>query len=361
MPRSSGRPIPVLIVDDDHAIRGALRRTLDRHGYLCREAADAEEGRELIWQDDPHLLLCDVRMPGESGVELARWVIRERSDVAVVMVTVIDDLAVAEELVELGVYGYLLKPFTPEQVLMQAALALRRREIELENQLYARTLESIVLERTSLLAEELVRHQVSDVIAGPPVDEDALHRLAQAVEFRDREAARHSRRVSAYSRMLAERLGLDIVEQEQIRLAAILHDVGKVAVPDDILLKPGSLKYGEYEVVKRHSEVGYQLLESWPGRLFSVASVIARTHHERWDGTGYPHRLGGDEIPIQGRLTAVTDSFDALTSDRPHRSAMATEDALETMQGESGHFDPGHLEAFLDSRDGIAAVMEGFR
>jgi putative two-component system response regulator len=348
-------PGKVLIVEDEALVRRLLIRILQPQGYRCETVADAAEAREYLHHDVPDLILCDVGMPGESGVDLARWLSREHRDIGVVMVSAADDLQMADELFALGVYGYVVKPFTSTDVLMQVSMARRRRDLELENREYVRMLVSIALQRTTLLLEnfrEAERSQPAD----DAFDERSLHKMAQALEFRDQETGRHTERVSAFCRFLAEGVGLDRVRCEEIRLGSILHDVGKVAVPDRILFKPAALTDGEFETVKRHAEVGFHLLNGWPGRMFEVGSLIAFTHHERWDGAGYPSGLAGADIPIEGRITSVCDVFDALTTDRPYREAMGVDEAIETMTLDVGHFDPELLSTFVGETSVLTAM-----
>jgi putative two-component system response regulator len=348
----------ILIVDDEELVRGTLVRILEPRGYECITAADAAEARERLRRDAPELILCDVGMPGESGVDLARSLTREYPNTGIIMVSAADDLETADELFSLGVYGYVVKPFTATDVLMQVSMAHRRRDLELENRDYVRTLVSIAFQRTSLLLQTF-RGLGGSQDWEETVDERALHKMAQALEFRDRDVGRHTERVSAYARVLAEGAGLDAARCEEIRLAAILHDVGKVAIPDRILFKPAALSEGELETIRRHSEVGFHLLAGWPGRLFETASLIAWTHHEWWDGAGYPRGVAKDEIPVEGRITAIGDAFDALTTDRPYRGAMDANQAVETICAETGHFDPDLLQVFIDEKPQLVDIQGG--
>jgi len=238
------------------------------------------------------------------------------------------------------------------------SMATRRRELEMENREYVRTLVSIAFQRTSLLLETF-RGIGDGQIWEDTADERAIHKMAQALEFRDRDVGRHTQRVSEYARLLSERAGLDVNRCEEVRLGAILHDVGKVAIPDRVLFKPGVLSDGEFETIQRHSEVGFHLLAGWPGKLFETASLIAWTHHERWDGGGYPRGLTGTEIPVEGRITAISDAFDALTTDRPYRGALDMGEAVGTLVGEEGHFDPDLLSIFLDESPQLAVIQGG--
>lgn len=349
-------PVRILIVDDEELVRRTLMRILESRGYECDTARNSDEARSRLLVTTPDLVLCDVRMPVESGVDLARFLIREHPDIGIIMVSASDDLQMADELFSLGVYGYVVKPFTPTDVLMEVSMATRRRELEMENREYVRTLVSIAFQRTSLLLETF-RGLGDSQIWEETADERALHKMAQALEFRDRDVGRHTQRVSEYARLLSERAGLDANRCEDVRLGAILHDVGKVAIPDRVLFKPGPLSDGEFETIQRHPEVGFHLLAGWPGRLFKTASLIAWTHHERWDGGGYPRGLAGSEIPIEGRITAISDAFDALTTDRPYRGALDMGEAVGILVGEDGHFDPDLLSIFLDESPQLAVIQ----
>jgi putative two-component system response regulator len=345
----------ILVVDDEAPMRDVLTRILESNGYHCSSAGDTTAARRLLAEDAFSLILCDVTMPGESGLELIKNIIPLYEHTAVVMISGIDDPAMADTVFEIGAYGYLIKPFTVNQVLVSVSNALRRLALETENRQYAQSLERTILERTELLSRTL--RQAADAQERVrSLDEEAIHRLARVLEFRDLETHRHTERMSAYSQVLASRLGLHRERCELIRLGAIMHDIGKVAVPDAVLFKQGPLDDAEWETIRRHPSVGHQILVGWTGEIFSVGAIVALTHHERWNGSGYPLGLRGAAIPHEGRIVAVADAFDAMTSDRPYRSALTLEHAEEILESERGEqFDPDVVDVFVEA---MATIVE---
>ena len=347
----------ILIVDDDHAVRGLLGRLLEGAGHRWAAASDAAEARRLLAEETFPLLLCDVDMPGESGLDLVRSVLADRQDVAAVVVSGIDDPAIAMRALDFGAYDYVVKPFSNTELLVCVANALRRRHLEMQSRAQHERLEEAVRDRTAEL-----RHAVSRLERSTRELEasrgETIERLSRAVEFRDPETAGHVERMSRYCGMLADRVGLDA---EAVRLASTLHDVGKIAVRDGILLKPGPLTGEERGQMQRHAAIGHQILAGSGSPLLERAATIAWTHHERFDGSGYPRGLSGEAIPLEGRLAAVADVFDALTTDRVYRPALPLEEGLEVMRAERGrHLDPPLLDLFLESMDEVAAVIERF-
>jgi putative two-component system response regulator len=339
----SGGPERVLIVDDEEPVREMIARMVTSGGeWECETAADAAEARRLLASHGFSVVVCDVNMPGESGTDLTRWIREHHPDVAVLMATGIDDPKLAASVLELGAYGYLVKPFKRHEVEINVANALGRRRLELENRDHRALLEQRVEERT----RELRRSR-----------EETIRRLSLAIEFRSRETGEHVERIGSGAGLIARRLRLDPGHYELIRLAAPLHDVGKIGIPDEILLKPGPLTRAEHTSMHDHSEIGYRLLTGSGSDLLETAATIAWTHHERWDGAGYPRNLEANAIPIEGRITAVVDVFDALTHDRVYRPAMDLEKALEIVSaGRATRFDPEVLDAFLDTLDELIAL-----
>jgi putative two-component system response regulator len=255
------------------------------------------------------------------------------------MVTVQDDPELAKVALEHGVYGYVIKPFTVNELVISVANALRRRELEIQNRTHRKELEGTVRVRTAALERSAKQLKLTR--------EETVRRLSRAIEYRDQETRGHTDRMSRYAALLASRLGLDA---ESIRLASPMHDVGKVALSDSILLKTGKLTPAEREQMERHAEIGHEILVGSGSALLELAATIAWTHHERFDGTGYPKGLSGEEIPIEGQIAAIADVFDALTTDRPYRPGFSTDDAMQMMREESGtHFNPELLDLFLDT------------
>lgn len=350
----------ILIVDDEEPIRRMLRRLLERHHYACKVASDATEARRQLEGQDFALILCDVNMPGESGLDLVRHVLREYPHTAAVMITGLDDPQLASIALEQGAYGYIIKPFESNEVLINVSNALRRRRLEIENQAHREHLEQTVLERTAALREAITNLERAerDIRLSR---EETIQRLALAAEFRDDETARHVQRMSHYCALLARRYGLDEGHCELIRIASPMHDIGKIGTPDSILLKPGKFTPEEFQAISRHPEIGYRILSGSDADLLKLAAVIAWTHHEKYDGSGYPRKLKGETIPLEGRIAAVADAFDALTSRRVYKPAFPVDQAISIMrQGRGKHFDPGLLDTFLDSMDQVLVVKDQY-
>ncbi len=350
MSQTEQRPAPtperVLVVDDEPATRRLLGRILVGAGYEWAEAADSEQAYRALNEHDFALILSDVKMPGDSGMNLVKHVLAEHPDLAVVMVTGIDDPALAALALDYGAYGYIIKPFSPSEITIAVANALRRRKLEIENRAHREMLEQIVRERTAALERSAGDLKLSR--------EETIRRLSQAVEFRDEETGHHTERVSRYCELLAELEGLD---GELVGTASPMHDVGKVAVPDRILLKPGKLSDKERREMERHTVVGHEILSGSGSDLLDLAASIAFTHHERYDGSGYPQGLKGEQIPVEGRIAAIADVFDALTTDRVYRPAYTFEQAVQMMTEQRGrHFDPDLLDHFLAALDKIDAI-----
>jgi putative two-component system response regulator len=346
----------ILIVDDEDQIRTLLARLLGAHGYECVTAESAAAGRRLLEAAPFALVLSDVNMPGESGLDFTREVRASYRDTAVVMVTGMDDRRYAEAAIELGAYGYVLKPFKPNELIINVGNALRRRALEIENRSSREQLEQTVLERTSALRDTIAQLESSESELRR-LREETIRRLSWAAEFRNQETGEHIVRMSLYCALLGRLAGLDGESAELIRIASPMHDVGKIGIPDRILLKPGRLTDEERKVMEAHTEMGHRILAGSGVELLDLAARMALTHHERMDGTGYPGRLAGDEIPIEGRICAVADVFDALTSDRVYRKAFQPDEAREVMlEGRGSQFDAELLDLFFGAFDDVLAI-----
>ena len=346
----------ILIVDDEDQIRTLLARLLGAHGYECVTAESAAAARRTLKELPIALVLSDVNMPGESGIDFTREVLAQYPDTAVVMVTGMDDRRYADIAIELGAYGYILKPFKPNELIINVGNALRRRTLEIENRSHRVQLEQTVLERTSALRDTISQLESSDAELRR-LREETIRRLSWAAEFRNQETGEHIVRMSLYCNLLAKLAGLDSDAAEMVRIAAPMHDVGKIGIPDRILLKPGRLTDDERRVMEAHTEMGHRILAGSEVELLDLAAVMALTHHERIDGTGYPGRLTGDAIPIEGRICAVADVFDALTSDRVYRQAFQPDEARAMMvEGRGTQFDAELLDLFFDAYDEVLAI-----
>jgi len=343
----------ILIVDDEEPIRELISQIIKADGYETQTAAGVDEALAYMGQKEYSLVISDINMPNKTGIDLLREVFTIDPNIAVLMATAVDDRKVAVNTLELGAYGYIIKPFERNELLINIANALRRRELEIDNRQYSEELESLVHERTKelRLADIEIRNS----------REETIVRLAKAAEFRDNETAQHTIRMGHYCGILAAKAGLPEEFCEVIRTASPLHDVGKIGIPDTILLKPGALTEEEFEIIKTHTEIGYRILSGSNSDLLNLGASIAYSHHEKFDGTGYPKGLAGEDIPIEGRIAAICDVFDALTSDRVYKAAMSTEKALTILRdGRGNHFDPALLDSFIESLDEIIVLKAKF-
>ncbi|MCC9599919.1 response regulator [Stieleria sp. JC731] len=355
-PSPDTKPGRVMIVDDEPINIKLIQKFLKGAGYNdFITTVDSREAIDLIHQQSPDILILDVMMPHVSGLEILAQVRADKaiSHLPVLIVTASTEEETKIEALELGATDFLHKPVKPTELLPRVRNALVVKEHHDQMVAYSKRLEAEVAQRTM----DLVQSR-----------EEVIQVLACAAEYRDKETGNHVIRVGRYAGLLARQLGCAESDSKLIELAAILHDAGKIGIADSILLKPGKLTEEEFELMKRHCEFGERILKAQPvdyGRnllrqhgsstrspVLRIAAVIARSHHERWDGSGYPDGLVGDEIPLVGRITAVADVFDALSSKRCYKDAMPIEKCVDIMKSERGkHFDPKVLDAFLAAID----------
>ena len=337
----------VLIVDDEPYIRELIQRCLEMEGYDCHTAAHAEAALEALAAGEYELLVSDIHMPGKSGMELLAIVRQRHPDLAVLMVTGVDDRKVGIQALRLGAYGYLIKPFDVNELAINAANALQRRQLALLSQQTQDRLEGEVRRRTAQIRRR---------------EEEIALRLVAAAEFRDTDTGAHVRRIGLYAAALAKLLGWPGSRVDDLRVAAMMHDIGKIGVPDSILLKPGPLLPEEFEIIKQHTVIGARILEHSDISLLRMAREIALSHHERWAGGGYPAGIDGERIPESARIVAVCDVYDALVHDRVYRKAIPEPQVLDMLRAQHGrHFDPRVLDAFLDQVDTFRGIREEVR
>jgi putative two-component system response regulator len=349
-------PSRVLIVDDDRQVLNVLSQLLQTRGYDTACVADVAEARARLEVEPFHLILCDVRLPGESGLQFAQELVTSYPQIAVVMVSGLDEGDIAETALEIGVYDYILKPFSPSEVFISVANALRRRASSLDDEARRRQLSAVVAEQRAALADAgmALAEQERQLQSSR---RETLYRLARVAEVRNEDMGDHMERVGRYTEVLARCLGLDDAQCEALRLASPLHDIGKIGLPDEVLLKPGRLDADELQMMRGHAEIGYALLADRDDELLDLAATIALTHHEHVDGGGYPRGLSDGQIPLESRIVAVADAFDAITSDRPYRPALSIGVALERISGAAGaQFDQGVVQALIDGIDEIVVA-----
>jgi response regulator RpfG family c-di-GMP phosphodiesterase len=328
----------VLIVDDEPAVRKMLAVMLSQAGLQNRSVASAREALDELSKRCFGAVISDLRMPGMSGLELLAKVHNEYPGLAFLVATGVDDVRVGVQAMKAGADDYLVKPFQLDLVLASLERAFEKKALQCEVENYRRHLEEMIAERT-----EQLRTAMADLEKSYSA---TLEALGSAIDLRDGPTAGHSRRVFWYSIKIAQAMGGLDSELRNLGMGAWLHDIGKLAIPDGILLKPGSLTDKEREVMQHHVRIGYDLVKGIP--FLSDAAEIILTHHERWDGSGYPRGLRGEQIPVGGRIFAVADSFDAMTSDRPYRSALPFQRGCDEIQRGTGKlFDATVVRAFL--------------
>ena len=343
-------PPAVLVIDDDDAVRRSADRVLTHAGYSCESVATAAEARSSCDRQSFQLAVCDVGLQAGEGIELIGELKAIRSDLAFLMISGDDRPLVADIAADRGAYGYLVKPFSSRELVINAGNALARGRLELEARMIRERLEKIVRDQTSELSAAMEDLRTSR--------EETICRLSTAIEMRDVPTAEHVGNVGHISAIVAEGLGWDAEDVELLRAAAPLHDVGKVAIPDRILLKPGPLTPDERRDMERHAEIGWQILSGTRSPMLALAASVARTHHEWVDGTGYPRGLAGESIPIAGRIVAIGDVFEALITDRVYRPAMSPEAALATMtEGRGTQFDERVFDQLLEHVDEVLAAV----
>jgi putative nucleotidyltransferase with HDIG domain len=328
----------ILIVDDEEAIREVVSTLLEALAYECSSVNNGRLAKEYLNSHEVDIVLSDMIMPEMDGLSLVEWIRKAEPDVPVIMVTAIHDISTALEAIRRGAYDYILKPFEKDQLYVSVRRALEHRRLVLENRNYQRTLEKQVEERTAQLQGALEQLEQSY--------DDTLEALGGALDLKDAETEGHCKRVTAFTIAIAKAMRVEASLLPHIARAAFLHDIGKMAIPDMILRKPGPLTPEERDIMRTHCEIGYNMVKRIP--FLREAAEIVLAHQEYFDGTGYPRGLSGIEIPLGARIFAVADALDAMISDRVYRKALSIKHAQEEIQRCSGtQFDPKVVEVFI--------------
>lgn len=356
-------PARILVVDDDGLIRTTFTTFLKILGYQTAEAGDGQQGLELVRSFSPDLVVTDLQMPVMGGLEFLRNIRSCCADLPVIVVSGATEFSAVVEALKLGAWDYLTKPLYDLSMLRHGVEgALEKYRLRKENEAYKHHLEELVAQRTEELtaANRELQYTRTQIIL----------RLAKAAEYRDNDTGNHIIRVSLYASEIAEALGQSPEFIQLVRLCSPMHDIGKIGIPDHILLKPAKLEPEEWSVMMTHATLGEGILEAIPeasleayrqhvligddiledhySPVLGFAARIARSHHEKWDGTGYPDGLSGTNIPLEARIVAVADIYDALSSRRPYKPAFAEEECLSTLRKLQGnHLDPEAVEAFF--------------
>ena len=358
----AARSARVLVVDDQEETAQTLRRLLTSFGHEVEVARDGIEALAKL-KLGVDLVSLDAETPGMDGFEVARRIRNdpEFGDVPIMMVTGLGSTEDRLRAVEAGVNDFIAKPVEMTELHVRSTSLLRIKEANDALKRHRMELEQTVARRTAELRralDDMVEAQRATYAAHL----DTIKRLVWAAEFKDRAMGAHIERMGSYGALLGQSLSLSPQEVELLRYAGPMHDVGKIGIPDVILLKSGRLDEAEWKIMRQHPTIGGRILHGSPSDLLQMGETIALSHHERWDGGGYPNAIAGDSIPLVGRICAVADVFDALTSDRPYRPVMPNSTAYEMMAAERGrHFDPRIIDAFFSQRAAVDRIQQNYR
>jgi len=357
-----GKPAKILIVDDEFINRKVLEGLLKASGLECVTADSGQMALTLI-DETIDLVLLDIMMPGMDGFLVAKAIreIPKLSDIPIVMVTALSAKEDRLKAVECGANDFVAKPIDSTELSVRMTSLLRMKGYRDEVKRYQQRLEQMVSEKTKALRATLVEleHARLETVRAHM---ETIHKLSAAAEYKDEDTATHIHRMSRYCAVIAERFGLDEDAVDLILNSSPMHDIGKMGIPDAILLKPGKFDDQEWEVMRRHTVMGANILGGSSSKYLEAGALIAATHHEKWDGTGYPERLSGVNIPLFGRIAAIADVFDALTTKRPYKDAYSNEKAVSIMaQGRGSHFDPTLYDIFIDNFALIEDIQREYR
>lgn len=329
MSLSAKLPPRILIVDDEPTNLKVMRQVLQDH-YRLSFARSGMDALSILQQENVDLVLLDIMMPEMTGFDVCER-LKANPDTAaipVIFVTALRDTIDEEKGFELGGVDYIVKPIVPAIVRARVKTHLSLVKID------------------TLRATQI----------------DLIQRLGRAAEYKDNETGMHVQRMSHYAKTLAMAAGIDEEQADELRMAATMHDIGKIAIPDHILLKPGKLNHTEFDQMKQHVAIGANILAEPRSTLVALAHTIAMTHHEKWDGSGYPNGLAGEDIPLEGRIAAIADVFDALTSERPYKQAWSVDAAVAFLSEQAGkHFDPRLIPLFIEHLPQILDIKQRFR
>lgn len=342
----------ILVVDDDDGNLRLIEAMLCLLGYQVIMAHDREEALEKVRGASPHLILLDTLMPKLDGFEVTRQLKENEATrtIPVVMMTALGDVEDRVKALEAGVDDFLTKPLDEAELRARVNSLLKVKAYNDHMHNYQKELDDEVAKRTQGLAKALEKLKTASL--------DTVYRLARAAEYKDEDTGAHVERMSHYSSAIARSMGLDDEFVENILWAAPMHDIGKIGIPDRVLQKPGKLDADEWVIMRSHTTIGAEILKDASADFIKLAAEIAISHHEKWNGSGYPQGIKGSDIPLAGRIVALSDVFDALTSERPYKAPFPLEKAIDIIkEGQGSHFDPEVVNAFFSIQDEIKAEL----
>ncbi len=324
----------ILVVDDEPAILDLFRRAMILAGHRCSTASNGSRALEILDQGPVDVLITDINMPGMDGIELADKVLKSFS-ADVIVITGQAKAYQYDDMINIGASDFVEKPVSIQEIILRIKRVLRERQLK---------------ETARTSHEELKQAYI-----------DSIHRLVMASEYKDEDTGDHIIRIGEYAEFMARQLNQSDVFIETVAYAAPMHDVGKIGIPDHILIKPGKLTAEEFEIIKKHTLIGAKILSKSKSRILQMAEEIALTHHEKYNGKGYPNGICGKDIPLSGRIVAIADAFDALTSKRPYKDPYPPEMVLNIIRLERGeHFDPEITDIFLEHFETFLKIREKF-